>query len=162
MTRPWSVIWDVYFLKNFFNNWSASTSRTLPSISLFRNARHRKTNYVLLLSILANSCHGCPQPSVKVNQQHTFTRTQAVILVISSKPATLDANAIDLTRFNLTAKEKECRRTKGLCFYYGQAGHQTFSCLIKPANWHVRTIQDIQHTPAAQPTSNSPQDLRNK
>ena len=57
LTRPWSVTWDVQFLKNFLANWSTSTSRIWPTISLFRNARHRTINYVLPQLTLAKSCH---------------------------------------------------------------------------------------------------------
>ena len=99
------------------------------------------------------------QPPVKVNQQHTLTYIQADILVITSKPATPDTNAINLTRSKLTAKEKKHYCTEGLYFYCGQSGHKIFSCHIKTTNRYVKTIQDIQHTPAAQPTSDTLQDL---
>ena len=64
---------------------------------------------------------------------------------------------MDLTPFKLTTEEKKCHRTEGLYFYCGQAGHQTFSYLIKPANRHVKAIQDTQDTPAAQLTLDTPQ-----
>ena len=100
-----------------------------------------------------------PQPPIKFNQQHTLTRTQAVIPVITFKPATPDTNAIDLTRSKLTAKKKQCCRTEGLYFYCGQVCYQTFFGPIKLANKHVKTIQNIQDTPAAKPTPDSSQDL---
>ena len=69
---------------------------------------------------------------------------------------------MDLTSFKLTVKEKEYCQTEGLCFYYGQAGYQTFFCFIKLANKYVETILDIQDTSAVQPTSDTFQDLRKK
>ena len=96
---------------------------------------------------------------VKSSQRYNSTRHQVVILVITFKPATSDANAMDLTRSKLTVEEKKRCQTKELCFYCGQAGHQTFSCPLKPANTYVWAIQNTQDTSAAQPTPDTPQDL---
>ena len=89
------------------------------------------------------------QLPVKSNQQYISTHSQAVIPVITFKPAPPNANAIDLTCSKLTTKMKKYYQTEGLYFYCGQAGYQTFSCSIKPANKYIRAIQDTQDIPAA-------------
>ena len=63
-----------------------------------------------------------------------------------------DANAMDLTRSKLIVQERECRRTQGLCFHCGLAGHITSSCPFKPSDGHIRTIQEVS---TAQPTQDA-------
>ena len=87
--------------------------------------------------------------------------TQTIIPDTTSKPTPLNTNAMDLTCSKLAAKEKKCHHTESICFYYGQAGNQIFSCPIKLTNRYIKAIQNVQNTPAAQPTSIT-QDLGKK
>ena len=105
ITRLYNVIWDMHSLKNFSATWSASISRTLPTISWFRNTRHKKTSYELLPLILAKSCKADSFLSKLVNNILFFS-SEAIIIVITFKLATPNANAMDLTCSKLTIEEK--------------------------------------------------------
>ena len=83
------------------------------------------------------------------------TSLPAFNLPVPSKPATLDANAMDLTHSKLISQEKKRHCTLGLCFYYSLKSHTTFTCPSKSTKAHVRIIQEVL---ATQPTSEPTQD----
>ena len=106
---------------------------------------------------VTNACKTMPSPQLftKFNQSPVQSSTQTTVCSTPPKPTMPDANAMDLACFKLIVQERECCRTQGLCFYNSLASHITSSCLSKPSDEHIRTIQEGS---TAQPTQNAFQD----
>ena len=77
----------------------------LKNLSYYQLVQECQTQDNQLCATVIKTCKIMhrPQLSTKPSQQHTATRSQIIIPVTTSKPTTLDVNAINLTYSKLTA-----------------------------------------------------------
>ena len=134
-------------------------STNLKNLSYLQLVQECQMQDNQLRAAVTNASKTMPRPQLPTmpNQTCPLSIVQGTVPFILPKPAMPDANAVDLTRSKLTVQEREHCCTQGLCFYCGLAGHITSSCLFKPPDEHIKTIQEAS---IAQPTQDASQNKR--